>query len=110
MRKLLFVGRSREDLRAFPQSARKAAGGELENLQKGAEPNDWKPMKTVGPGVAEIRIQDQTGAYRVIYIAKLKDAIYVLHCFEKKSQKTGRADIALASARYRSLVRTRPGN
>ena len=60
-------------------------------------------MKSVGSGVNEIRIHDAAGAFRVIYIAKLKDAVYVLHCFEKKSQKTSRADLELASRRYRSL-------
>ena len=62
-------------------------------------------MKIIGPGVAEIRIRDQAGAYRVIYVAKFKDAVYVLHCFEKRSQKTSRADLDLATARYKSLIR-----
>ena len=68
------------------------------------EPYDWKPMKTVGPGVSEIRVRATSGAFRVIYIAKLKDAVYVLHCFEKKSQKTSLADLRVAKARYKDLV------
>ncbi len=61
-------------------------------------------MSTVGPGVKEIRIREREGAFRVIYVAKLRDAIYVLHCFQKKAQKTNAEDIALASRRYQQLV------
>jgi phage-related protein len=64
----------------------------------------WKPMKSIGAGVNEIRVRDTTGAFRVIYIAKLKDAIYVLHCFEKKSQRTSLPDLRVATARYKDLV------
>lgn len=64
-------------------------------------------MSTIGPGVQEIRIRDETGAFRVIYLARLKEAVYVLHCFQKKSQKTAKADLDLASRRYNELIRER---
>lgn len=62
-------------------------------------------MNSIGRGVREIRIRDADGAFRVIYVAKLADAIYVLHCFQKKTQKTSPEDIALASRRYKDLIR-----
>ncbi|MGO1077832.1 type II toxin-antitoxin system RelE/ParE family toxin [Inquilinus sp. CA228] len=99
-----FRGSALDDLRAFPASARREAGHQLDQLQQGREPDDWKPMATVGQGVQEIRIRDAAGAFRVIYVAKFADAIYVLHCFQKKTQKTGKADLDLASRRYRELV------
>ena len=107
MRRVEFIGRSREDLRDFPESARRQAGQQLDLVQHGEDPLDWKPMKTIGPGVNEIRLRDESGAYRVIYVAKFKDAIYVLHCFEKKSQKTSRGDLDVATTRYRALIRAR---
>jgi phage-related protein len=107
LRRLVFVGRSYVDLTAFPASVQDDAGYQLQLVQEGREPLDWKPMKSIGAGVKEIRIRDKSGAFRVIYIAKIEDAVYVLHCFEKKSQRTGQADLALASSRYKSLVRDR---
>ena len=74
-------------------------------MQQGLDPDDWKPMNSVGPGVREIRIRDKGGAFRVIYVAKFEDAIYVLHCFQKKTQKTGSEDVAIASRRYKDLIR-----
>jgi phage-related protein len=98
-----FRGSSQDDLRAFPKSASTEAGHQLYRVQCGKNPNDWKPMKTIGPGVQEIRIADDGDDYRVIYIAKLADAVYVLHCFQKKSRKTSKADLDLAAKRYREL-------
>ena len=100
-----FLGSALNELRDFPLSARREAGYQIDKLQHGEEPDDWKPMKTIGAGVQEIRIQDEAGAFRVIYIAKLKDAIYVLHCFQKKTQRTSTQDIVLASKRYNDLMR-----
>lgn len=100
-----FRGTALDDLRAFPVSARREAGYQLDQLQQGGEPDDWKPMTTVGQGVREIRIRDQTGAFRVIYIAKFANTLYVLHCFQKKTQKTGRTDLDLAAKRYRDLLK-----
>jgi phage-related protein len=74
-------------------------------VQHGGEPDNWKPMSTIGQGVREIRIRDENGAFRVIYIAKFADAVYVLHCFQKKTQKTSKADMDLAAKRYRDLVK-----
>jgi len=98
-----FRGSALDDLRAFPQSARREAGHQLDRVQQGLDPDDWKPMSNVGSGVREIRIRDE-GAFRVIYIAKLKEGIFVLHCFQKKSQKTSREDIVLATSRYKELM------
>src|SRR3989338_9489661 len=100
-----FLGSSLSVLRDFPLSARREAGYQIDKVQHGEEPDDWKPMKTIGVGVQEIRIQDEAGAFRVVYIAKLKNAVYVLHCFQKKTQRTSTQDIALASKRYNELMR-----
>ena len=100
-----FRGSALTDLRTFPVSARREAGYQLDQVQHGGEPDDWKPMSTIGQGVREIRIRDENGAFRVIYIAKFADAVYVLHCFQKKTQKTNKADIDLAAKRYRDLVK-----
>jgi len=100
-----FRGTSLEDLRAFPASARREAGYQLDKLQNGEPPTDWKPMTAVGQGVQEIRIRDEAGAFRVIYVAKFADAVYVLHCFQKKTQTTSKADLDLAEKRYRDLVK-----
>jgi phage-related protein len=94
-----------EDLRAFPLTVRREAGHRLDQVQHGREPDDWKPMNTVGPGVKEIRIRDEAGAFRVLYLAKFADAIYVLHCFQKKTGKTSKADVELAAKRYRELLK-----
>lgn len=99
-----FRGGSLDDLRAFPMSARKEAGYQLDQVEQGFDPDDWKPMNTVGQGVREIRIRDETGAFRVIYVAKFADVIYVLHCFQKKTQATSKADLELAMKRYRDLM------
>ncbi len=99
-----FLGTSLDDLRAFPPSAKREAGYQIDQVQNGLDPDDWKPMNTVGQGVKEIRVRDSDGAFRVIYIAKFADAVYVIHCFQKKTQKTNKADIDLASKRYRDLL------
>ncbi len=94
-----------DDLRAFPQAARRQAGYQLDQVQRGREPDDWKPMNAVGRGVKQIRIRDTAGAFRVLYVAKFADAVYVLHCFQKKTQKTRKADLDLAGQRYRDLLK-----
>ena len=99
MKPLNFVGSSLDDLRNFPDEARRAASFELRAVQNGLEPRDWKPMQIIGPGVKEIRIH-ALGEWRVIYVAKLRDAVYVLHAFQKKTRKTSRDDIDLARRRY----------
>ncbi len=100
-----FRGSALDDLRAFPVSARREAGHQLDQVQNGREPQDWKPMPTIGQGAQEIRVRDAAGAFRVIYVAKLAGAIYVLHCFQKKTQKTSKADLDLAAKRYREFIR-----
>lgn len=99
-----FLGSSLDDLRAFPLSARREAGHQIDQVQNGLDPSDWKPMNRVGQGVREIRVRDSAGAFRVIYIAKFADAVYVIHCFQKKTEKTSKADIDLVSKRYRDLL------
>ena len=101
MKPVRFVGSARDDLAAFPKAARTRAGYELFAVQVGRNPDNWKPMAVVGPGACEIRVRDPAGAYRVIYVTKLGDAVYVLHAFQKKTQKTDRADLELATQRYR---------
>jgi phage-related protein len=105
LKPVVFRGSALDDLRAFPAVARREAGHQIDQVQRGRDPDDWRPMSTVGPGVREIRIRDAAGAFRVIYTAKFADAVYVLHCFQKKTQKTSKADIDLAARRYRDLAR-----
>ena len=104
MKPLAFVGTSLNDLREFPAAARSQAGYQLDRVQHGLDPVDFKPMPTIGKGVWEIRVKDETGQFRVIYTAKLKDAVYVLHCFQKKTQKTAVSDIELSNKRLRELL------
>jgi len=106
MKPVVWLGDSRERLRAFPANAMRAAGYELEHVQAGREPTDWKPMPSVGLGVNEIRVRTGS-AFRVIYMAKFVEAVYVLHTFQKKSRKTARADIDLAKRRFRELIEER---
>ena len=95
---LKFVGSSLDDLRDFPDEARRATGFELRAIQNGLDPSDWKPMNSIGAGVREIRIH-VLGEWRVVYIAKLAEAVYVLHAFQKKGRKTSKSDIELARKR-----------
>jgi phage-related protein len=104
---LSFLGTSLDDLRAFPEGARREAGHQLDRIQHGLEPADWKPMQGIGRGVREIRIRDEAGAFRVIYLAARPEAIYVLHAFQKKSQATSRRDLDLALARWQELQRSK---
>jgi phage-related protein len=100
-----FRGSSLDDLRAFPSSARHEAGHQIDQVQQGYQADDWKPMPTVGGGVQEIRIRDAAGVFRVIYVAKFPDAVYVLHCFRKTTEKTSKTDLDLATKRYRELTK-----
>jgi phage-related protein len=102
MKPLNFVGSSLDDLRNFPEEARRAAGFELRAVQSGLEPTDWRQMNVVGPGVKEIRIH-VLGEWRVVYVARFRDAVYVLHAFQKKTRKTSGHDIDLARQRYRHI-------
>jgi phage-related protein len=102
MKPLAFVGTSQDDLRNFPDEARRAAGFELHAVEQGLDPSDWKPMKAIGAGVKEIRIH-VLGEWRILYVAKFANAVYVLHAFQKKTQKTRKEDIAIAKNRYREI-------
>ncbi len=103
MKPLVFLGDALEQLRDFPEDARRQAGVQLHKIQLGLEPNDWKPMATIGPGVREIRIRDEAGAFRVIYVTRIEDAVYVLHAFQKKTQQTAKRDLDLATSRLRQI-------
>lgn len=102
MKDIQFIGRSLESIRDFPDAAKREAGYQLDRVQHGLDPIDWKPMSSIGPGVREIRIKHE-GQYRVIYIAKFEEAIYVLHAFQKKTQKTNKQDIDAAKRALKTL-------
>jgi len=100
-----FRGSARDDLCAFPADARREAGYQIDLVQAGGEPDDWKPLSRVGRGAYEIRIRVSDGAFRVVYVAKFEAAIYVLHCFAKKTQETRDEDIDVAKRRYKDLLK-----
>ena len=102
MKSLRFIGSSQDDIRDFPAEARRAVGFELHAVQSGLMPSDFKPMLNVGLGAYEIRVHVQ-GEWRVIYVAKFDNAVYVLHAFQKKTQKTRKEDIDLAAKRYKQI-------
>ena len=106
-KQIRWVGSAYDDLLAFPKDARKEVGFELGKVQKGLEPADWKPFDDVGAGTREIRVREASGVYRAIYVAKFEEAIYVLHCFQKKTQVTSTQHKAIAGARYRAVVNAR---
>jgi phage-related protein len=106
-KEIRWVGSSYEDLLGFPDDARRQAGFQLGKVQAGVEPDDWKPFDDVGAGTREIRIRDASGAFRVMYVAKFEEAVYVLHCFQKRTQATSGQDKGIAEARYRAVVRSR---
>jgi len=103
LKRVVFEGDSREVLASFTQDVRQDFGRQIFRPQEGKDPDDWKPLKTVGPGCREIRVRDVTGIYRVIYVLFVVDAVHVLHCFQKKSEKTNLRDIGIASRRFRAL-------
>lgn len=107
MKPISFHGDSLDALRAFPETAKRNVGFQLEQVQRGEMPADFKPMASVGAGAFEIRIRDAAGAFRVIYVAKLEDAVHVLHAFQKKTQQTAAADLETARKRYRELTQSR---
>jgi len=107
MKKLVFAGCSLENIKSFPDKARREAGFQLDRVQHGENPNDWKPMNTIAPGVQEIRVRDSDGIFRVAYIAKFEEAIYVLHAFQKKTQKTSKSDIEAIKKAYKIIIKER---
>ena len=106
LKQLRWLGDSLQEVESFSDDAKRSAGHQLGLVQAGLEPLDWKPMESVGAGVKEIRIRVQT-SYRVLYVAKFNEAVYVLHAFVKKTQKTSKRDIDLSADRYKALVRAR---
>jgi phage-related protein len=104
MKLLTFVGTTLADLRDFPEDARREAGYQLDRVQNGLDPKDWKPMPSVGAGVREVRIREESGAYRIFYVTRIGNHIYVLHAFTKKTQKTTLSDINIGKARYKAVV------
>ena len=102
-KEIRWVGSAYDDLLTFPDEPRRSAGFQLGKVQVGLDPDNWKPMSTIGRGVRELRVRDTTGAYRVIYVASLAEAVFVLHAFQKKTQRTSPGDLALAQSRFREL-------
>ena len=106
MKSVIWLGSSLSDVQSFPPEAKREVGYQLSKVQEGLEPSDWKAMPSVGPGVREIRVHAGS-EYRVIYVAKFHEAVYVLHAFGKKTSKTAQPDLALARQRLQTLVRER---
>lgn len=107
MKPVRFLGDSLKCLRDFPEDARQDAGYQLDKVQRGEQPDNFKPMPTIGKGVEELRVRDDSGVYRVVYTARLAAAVYVLHAFQKKTQATSKNDIEIANARYSELMKGR---
>ena len=105
MKKIQFLGDSLKCLREFPEDAKQDAGYQLDKVQRGERPDDFKPMPSIGKGVEEIRVWDESGTYRVIYTARLINIVYVLHAFQKKTQATSQRDIELASKQCAELIK-----
>lgn len=106
-KEIRWIGSAYSDLLTFPQLSRQEAGFQLGKVQAGLEPTDWKPFDEVGAGTKEIRVKDESGIYRVLFVAKFEEAIYVLHCFQKKTQATSKQDKNIAEARYCAVVNAR---
>lgn len=104
MKSIAFLGGSLDDLRGFPTIARRDAGYQLDRVQRGLDPDDWKPMRSIGAGVREIRVREAAGAFRVIYVAMFADVVYVLHAFQKKTRQTAKRDVDLAASRWREQM------
>lgn len=102
MKQISFLGDSLDRLRDFPDDARSEAGHQLSEVQSGNDPDDWKPLKAIGPGVREIRIRDSSGAFRIVCLATLPETVLVLYGFQKKTQATSQRDIDLAVSRLRA--------
>ena len=106
LKPLAWIASSLEAVRTFPDSARRSIGSQLLRVQRGLEPADWRPMPLVGPGVVEIRVHGGR-EYRVLYVARFAEAIYVLHAFDKRTRQTRQLDLAVARKRLRDLERWR---
>jgi phage-related protein len=107
MKPVWFLGDSLKALRSFPRDARHDTGRQLQRVQRGMPANDFRPMPSIGHGVEEIRIREESGAFRVVYIARFAEAVYVLHAFQKKTRATSNRDIEIARERFQQLIRIR---
>jgi len=101
---IAFLGGSLDDLRSFPADARRQAGYQLDRVQRGLDPDDWRPMPSIDAGVREIRVRERAGVFRVIYVASFADVVYVLHAFQKKTRQTAKRDVDLARSRLQEQV------
>jgi phage-related protein len=105
-KRIVWVGTALDDLRDFPDEARRQMGYQLRRVQLGLMADDWKAMRSVGPGVYEIRVHTDL-EHRVLYLAKHDEAVYVLHAFEKRTRQTRQADIDLAKRRLADVQQWR---
>jgi phage-related protein len=101
-----WIGTSKDEVGSFPEEARRKAGFQLRKVQRGEAPVDFKPMPTIGKGVQEIRVRTED-AYRIFYVAKFDEAVYVLHAFQKKAQKTSKQNINIGQQRYQQMIQDR---
>lgn len=106
MKLITWLGDTHKTIKGYPDTVRQEIGYNLDKVQKGKDPFDWKPMNSVGLGVKEIRIHEEN-EYRVLYVAKFEEAIYVLHSFVKKTQQTSTKDILLGKQRYADVLKMR---
>ncbi|USX25796.1 type II toxin-antitoxin system RelE/ParE family toxin [Oxalobacteraceae bacterium OTU3CINTB1] len=109
MKKLAFVGDSLKQIRNFAGDAMQDVGFQLHKVQIGEQPDDFKPMPTIGTGVEELRVWDESGTYRVVYTARFQDTVFVLHAFQKKTEQTAQSDIDLAKKRYKQVKEEQNG-
>ena len=106
MKKIIWLGNTHQTIKGYVDNLKQEIGYNLDRVQKGEEPYDWKPMSSIGHGVKEIRIHEEN-EYRVLYVAKFEESIYVLHAFVKKTQQTLKRDIGLAKQRYAEMLEMR---
>ena len=100
---IAWEGNSREVLQSFPEGVRQNLGFQLWQLQQGERPADYRPLPSIGPGVFELRDQDERAWYRVVYLSRIDDVIYVLHSFEKKSREMPRKEFETAKRRFKAV-------
>ncbi len=107
MKPVEFLGDTYRVITGFPKDARQAAGYQLRRVQDGIPPEDFRPRQDIGPGVEEIRVWVSSGTYRVMFTARLREKVYVLHAFQKKTQETSKRDNEIARKRFAQLMRGR---
>ena len=107
LKQVVWIGSSRLDLMSFPREVQREVGHQISNVQHGEDPDDWKPFPSVGMGAQEIRVRIDGNQFRSIYVARFDEAVYVLHCFAKKTQRTSPRDVEIARQRYRLMAKMR---